>query len=476
MAAVTEHSGRRRTRRLTRRLYLALISACVLLVAPLLVSSAQADTARSSAAPTPGAPVAYSTSTVLLGQDQVIGALYRPSSPSPNRSTALFLTHENNDFIGSIPCVQLAQRGFTVLCVKSQYADQAAANWDKLALDVSASVTYLRGLPTVKKVVLVGWSGGGAIMSYYQNVAQNGLATCQAKARIDPCGDDLAHLPPADGVVLLDAIPGIAFSDLTALDASVTNERNLTVRDESLDMFAARNGYSASGSSDYSQAFINRYLAGQADRETGLTAQAQKLRRQVANGKGQYSDDTPMPVGRDTARIWEADLSLLSHTKGAYPLISPQHPDGSAPQVIHSVRVTSADASANDVWDSSKGGFTADSFLSVGAIRATAPKITSDSVSGIDWSSSNTATVNNVKGISSPLLIMSMTGHYWLVPSEMYYDNATHAKNKTLVFVKGAEHGFTPCTACATTPGEFGDTVGETFDYVAKWLTTNYGW
>jgi pimeloyl-ACP methyl ester carboxylesterase len=430
-----------------------------------------ATTAKTGA---PAAPASYTTSTVLVGSAQAIGALYQPVKPGPNQSIGLFLTHENDDFIGSVPCLQLAQRGFTVLCVKSQYADQAAANWDALAKDVGGSVTYLRSLPTVKKVVLVGWSGGGAIMSYYQNVAQNGVAACQDPARLDPCGDDLAGQPAADGVALLDAIPGIAFSDLTALDASVTNESNLRVRNESNDMFSAANGYQQDKSSAYSQAFINRYLAAQGKREATLVTQAQGLQKQIARGNGQYSDDTPMPVGRDSARIWEADTALIAHTKGAYPLISPQHPDGSAPQVVDSVRVPSADPADNNTWDRSKGDFSANSFLSVAAVRAPALKVTADSISGIDWASTNTATVANVHGIHSPLLIMSMTGHYWLVPSEMYFQNAVGTTNKQLVFVEGASHGFTPCAACATTPGEFGDTVGETFNYLGNWLDTNF--
>lgn len=451
--------------RRSRRAYTAVLAALVLVIATLLSLPAQAQDDA----------VAYSTTTVLLGPAQVIGALYQPTSPNPNESTALFLTHENEDFIGSIPCVQLAQRGFTVLCVKSQYADQAEAMWDGLALDVSASVTYLRSLPMVHKVVLVGWSGGGAIMSYYQNVAENGLPACQAPQRLDPCGDDLAHLPPADGVVLLDAIPGIAFSDLTALDASVSNEGNLRARDESLDMFAGRNGYNANGSSNYSQSFVDRYTAAQSYREAGLVARAERERDQITRGDGQYPNDTPMPVGRDSARIWEADTALISHTQGRYPLLSPQHPNGGAPQVVDSVRVPSASASGNAAWSSDKGGFTVNSFLSVGAIRSDGLRITDDSITGIDWSSSNTATVNNVAGITTPLLIMSMTGHYWLVPSEMYYRDAIRTTDKTLVFVEGATHGFTPCTACATTPGEFGDTVAETFDYVSGWLTHHFG-
>jgi hypothetical protein len=312
-------------------------------------------------------------------------------------------------------------------------------------------------------------------MSYYQNVAQNGLAVCQAPARLDPCGDELANLPPADGVVLLDAIPGIAFSDLTQLDASVVNEDNLRDVNQNLNMFSPVNGYSATGSSDYSTSFVNRYTAAQSAREAGLVAQAEHLQNQVKNGAGQYSNDAPMPVGRDEAAIWYADLNLLSHTKGKFPLISPQHPNGSQPQVIHSVRVPSASEATNDEWSSRQGGFTADSFMSVAAIKAPDLHITADSIGGVDWASTNTATVSNVSGIRSPLLIMSMTGHYWIVPAEMYYDAAAHATSKTLAYVEGATHGFTPCTACATTPGEFGDTVAETFNYVSDWATQHFG-
>jgi hypothetical protein len=435
-----------------------------------LISAATVASRIESAQSAPA--VSYTVSTVLVGRG-AIGALYQPTSPTAAASTAFVLTHEDANFIGTTPCVQLAQRGFTVLCVKSEFSQQAAVSWDALALDVAASVKYLRATSTVKKVVLVGYSGGGAIMSYYQNVAQNGLAACQAPERLDPCSSALAGMSPADGVVLLDAIPGIAFSDLTALDASVVNEQNLRAGNEALDMFAAQNGYQPNGSSDYTPAFVNRYTAGQGSREDRLIAQAQQLETEIRRGSGQYSNDAPMPVGRDDARIWEADLQLLSHTQGRYPLISPEHPNGGAPQVVDSVRVTSADPASNAEWDSRKGGFSAASFLSVGALRAPDLHITADSITGIDWGSSNTATVSNVTGVRSPMLIMSMTGHYWVVPSEMYYRAATQTPDKTLVYVEGATHGLTPCGPCAQTPGEFGDTVKEIFDYLAAWATTH---
>jgi hypothetical protein len=440
-----------------------------LLVASLVTGSASA--AKSTTAD--DGVVAYTTTAVLVSSN-VNGALYQPVTPDANESTAFFLTHEDSNFIGSIPCVQLAQRGYTVFCVKSQYSDAALATWDSLAQDVAKSVTYLRSLPTVKTVLLVGYSGGGAIMTYYQNVAEHGVAVCQAAARLDPCSDSLAGMPPADGVVLLDAIMGIAFDRLTEMDGSATNESNLNVRNESLDMFSAANGYNPNGSSNYSQAFVNRYTKAEGAREAKVTANAQKLQKQIARGAGQFTDDAPMPLGRDAARIWQADNNLVSHTQGKYPLISPENPNGGAPQTINSIRVPSADPTANASWSGGGYPYTANNFLSTTAIKAPNLHITDDSITGVDWDSTNTATVNNVKGVTTPLLIMAMTGHYFIVPAEMYYQSAQNTNNKTLAYVEGASHGLTPCTACATTPGEFGDTVGEIFHYVANWTAANF--
>lgn len=465
-------------RRFHRRLaFLGCVSlaAAILWAAPPVIASTSGSQSTGNQAAAPAdAPVPYSTTVVLLGSAKVIGALYQPTTPDPRQSTALFLTHENADEIGALDCLQLAQRGYTVLCVKSQYSEQAEANWDALAKDVAASVTYLRSLPTVRHVVLVGHSGGGPIVSYYQNVAEHGVSVCQQATRLDPCSSSLAGMPPADGVVLLDSEGGIAFDRLMDLDASVTNENNYKTVDESLNMYSTRNGYNPDASSDYSSAFINRYLKAQSNREDGLVAEATKLENKTAKGTGQYTDDAPMVVGRDGARLWEADLNLISHTQGKYPLISPQSPNGSAPQTIPSLRVPSADADDNVTFSGGANAYTASTYLSTSAISAPNLRVTADDITGIDWASTNTAPVENLPGVTTPLLIMGMTGHYWVVPAEMFYNSATQSTDKTLVFVKGASHGFTPCTACATTPGEFGDTVGETFNYVANWLDTRY--
>jgi hypothetical protein len=198
---------------------------------------------------------------VLLGpQQQLIAGLYQGAGP--NASTALFVFHDTANFITAPPCVQLFQRGFTALCTNAPFPSTAQVNWDQVALDIGYGVSYLRSLPGIQHVVLVGHSGGGADMAWYQNVAENGVAACQDPARLKPCGNNLAGLPPADGVVMLDSIPGLAFSNMQSWDAAVLNPDGLTShRNPSLYLFDPKNGYNTdpNQSSQYSRQFIDRY-------------------------------------------------------------------------------------------------------------------------------------------------------------------------------------------------------------------------
>ena len=63
-----------------------------------------------------------------------------------------------------------------------------------------------------------------------------------------------------------------------------------------------------------------------------------------------------------------------------------------------------------------------------------------------------------------PALVQANTCHYLIVPDEIVYDHLA-SKDKTLAFVEGAVHGFTPCRP------EYGDTVKRAFDNVDSWLS-----
>ncbi|TPG57788.1 hypothetical protein EAH89_10210 [Roseomonas nepalensis] len=50
----------------------------------------------------------------------------------------------------------------------------------------------------------------------------------------------------------------------------------------------------------------------------------------------------------------------------------------------------------------------------------------------------------------------------------------TASRDKSIAFVEGATHGFTPCEPCARAPGQSGDTMARSFDHVAAWIAARF--
>lgn len=405
--------------------------------------------------------------------------LWRPVTPSARKPVGIVLMHEDADFTHHPACSDLASRGFEVVCANGRYVNaKGSIIFDDLPLDLKPAVQYLRQRPDIKKVFLLGHSGGGALMSYYQNVAENGVSVCQDTRRIVPCSSALAGLPKADGVILLDPIPGLAFSQLTYWDPSVTAEDQFgridgSKVDPSLEMFSAANGYDAK-SPHYSADFVKRFYSAQGARNERLIALARSRLAALGAHKGWFPEDEPFIVNRQAARLWVTDLGLFAHTAQPETLVTAS---GEKKEIVSSVRPLGTSV----VGDISKANFsyknalvtTVRSFLSTYAIHSGPEyQATADAVTGVDWQSSNTSLIANLGGVRSPLLMVSMTAHYWLVTTEMGY-SASPSTDKTLAYIEGATHGFTPCKACEKTPGQFGDTEKTLMDYVARWLDSH---
>lgn len=419
-----------------------------------------------AASPTADQGKPYTTEFVRLRR-ATTGLLYLPTVQGPEWKVGLVSMHPNNDWYEHPSCTELAARGFRALCVNGQYVNQSrdAMIWENLALDVAPAVRYMRQLPGIEAVVLVGHSGGGQLMPFYQNVAENGVGACQRPELLTQCPDSLADLPSADGVVLLDAHSG--HNMLTALDPAVTDENHPERRDPSLDLFSPANGYNPNGPSIYGEEFKRRFYRAQAERMNRLIARALERRAAVRAGESPFTDTEPFLIARTGGRMWELDTSQISHTTSAYPVLKP---DGSqVVEVPHTVRVPTLNPDRNDTYVDGAGTHLLDAFLSMATRTTDDYYVTEDSHDGVLWDSSNSLTPGNITGMHVPVLIMAMTGHYWMVVGETLYQRSGSA-DKTLVFVEGATHNFTPCRPCERTPGEFGDTVKTTFDYAADWI------
>ena len=132
-----------------------------------------------------------------------------------------------------------------------------------------------------------------------------------------------------------------------------------------------------------------------------------------------------------------------------------------ATQIVQSVRPTMGQPEEMGSYQQ----FTVRQFLASAALRTTQEyAMIENSITGIDWASSNTSAPSNVERVTVPLLIMAMSCHYFIVPDEIIFEHSA-SKDKQIVYVEGASHGFTPCRP------EYGDTMKRVFDYVDTWLS-----
>jgi pimeloyl-ACP methyl ester carboxylesterase len=431
------------------------------------VLSAAAAMAQQAQVKTTWVPFdAIETSTLVDGvlyrlPAPVDGVLYEPVAPSPKSRIAVMfyggLKHPSGP--------ELATRGYRVLLVQHSGFDNPIG-YEGIAPSIAAGIKYLRGLPGIEKVVLLGHSGTGALVDFYQNLAENGPRVCQGSDKIYPCdAKGLSGLPKADGVVTLDSHIGGGFANLTYMDPAITDDKQPRQRESKLDMFDAKNGYDPkTGGGTYSESFTKAFFAAQAAGNAKRIEAALERLKEIKTASGYYKDDEPLIVpsgdGPGGARLLQADVRLVSRTKAPHPLLKA---DGTTvTQIVPSVRPPSARASGVGMYQPATS---VRRFLATSALRTTSEYgMTEDSISGIDWASSGTSAVTNVEGITVPILIMAMSCHYFLVPDEMIFDHA-RSKDKQYVIVEGASHVLTACRP------EYGDTQKRLFDYVDTWLS-----
>jgi pimeloyl-ACP methyl ester carboxylesterase len=345
--------------------------------------------------------------------------------------------------------------------------NETIVDFEANALDIKSGIEFLRRQPGITKVLLFGHSGGGPATSFYQAVAENGPGYCQGPNKIVECGSNLAGLQKADGIVFMDAHPGISINGLRSLNPAVLDEMNPRRIDPSLDPFSTKNGYNPNGPSHYSDDFKKRYFKAQSDRMNHLIDFAKTKQQRMKAGEDTYPDDDVFVIPRgEGARLMELDMSIHHSTAKPRKLLKN---DGTiVTQIVDSVRRPAPELNVQNA--SFKNGtriFTLRSFLSANAIRS------GDSMDNIDWCSSNNSTDCALKSISVPVLVTAMGAHYFIRDSEFHYEMAA-SKDKEFIVIEGATHGGTPCKPCESTLGQYSNTVKNFFDYVAKWINARY--
>ena len=394
------------------------------------------------------------------------GILYEPVTPCEKSEIAIINVHSDSDYTDFNISAEMAKRGYR------SFGGQVVGNTlDEKLLDIKHIVDFLRAIPGVKKVILMGHSGGATLMSAYQNAAENGIQVLKADNLIYKCTLE-EELTPTDGMLLLDANWGNCAMTLFSIDPAVVEEGNGMKLDPALDIFNPENGFDPEGTT-YSKEFLDKFFAAQIERNNRIVDLALERLQAMERGEGNFKEDEPFIVAGAAQyapcnKLFPQDISLLAHTREERDLL---HKDGSIThEIVHSLRKPRFNQSVTPL-NFSTLQTTVRAFLSERAVYAKPDYyFYADGVTGVDWDNVYCSAVPNVRKIHSPLLCMGMTGGYECLASEVIFDNAA-SEDKTLTFVEGATHNFSPEHEVEEYPGQFGDTEKLTFDYVDQWLS-----
>jgi pimeloyl-ACP methyl ester carboxylesterase len=405
--------------------------------------------------------IAQTTLDVDLGN----GALARYRTPAVPSHIAVLSVHSSADFRNHQSTTELRDRGFNTLGMTTRFTGDSADQRELIAIDVRNGVRFLRSQPGITTVVLIGHSGGGRVVAYYQALMENGVSFCRDPNKLTQCpfsGEEFTPDDRADGLVFLDSG---TVNTVRRLNASIRNEKDPfgPVR-ENLDPFSEANGFNPDGDSVFSDRFVDRYSKAQSRRMNDLIREALKIKRQIERGK---RDDEPFVISRVDARLVELTLAIHGSTLNPAKLLKN---DGTIDdtQIVHTVRVVPTTDREGDLERTEEYANVVQ-FLSDDAV------LSKHSLDDIDWCSSNNSAICNVRQISVPILVMAMQGHYFIRDQEEIYENLASV-DKDLVVVEGAIHNLGNCVACAAFhgTGPYTNVPLNLWNYVANWADARF--
>src|SRR3990172_1512734 len=173
---------------------------------------------------------------------QSFGILCRPAGREPK--TAVYLMHPRGEFSRHYVVPGLVARGYAVFGHNSRYLNNDIDMvHERLLFDIAAGMRHLRELG-FDKVVLLGNSGGGSLLGFFQSQASRAPGERLTRT---PGGEpiDLTHevMPAGDLYISVAAHLGEGRFMLNVLDPAVVDEQDPLAVDPGWDMYASANGY-----------------------------------------------------------------------------------------------------------------------------------------------------------------------------------------------------------------------------------------
>ena len=163
----------------------------------------------------------------------------------------------------------LANAGLHVVCCGSRYAkNDSPLIMEKVAYDLGQYIRHAREALGYRRVILVGWSGGGSLSLFYQGQAEHPTITHTPAG--DPYDLTQAGLPRAAGIIFIAAHLSRAETLTEWIDPSVRDELDPDNRDLALDIYNAN----CPNKPRFDKDFVAAFRAAQIARNRKITAWA----------------------------------------------------------------------------------------------------------------------------------------------------------------------------------------------------------
>lgn len=384
-----------------------------------------------AAATTPADSVTIEVPTIKAADGGIShGILYW--DPAKHPKTVIVSMHPSSDNQRHFTLVPAAEHGYAGFGLAGRFTGQDGGVHEEVLLDLAAAIKWLKQEKGFTTVVLVGHSGGGSLMAYYQSQATLPPAD---RHHATPAGDppDLGavEMIPADGVAILNASEGEGLHLEHHLDPSIVREDDALSIDPSLDMYNPENGFAEPpAASHYTPEFTRRFRDAQVARDRRLTAWAQT---------------------QITERNYFRSL-LKDPAFAAWPLARRQYVERRAAHlpvmVIYrseaDLAYTDLSIDPSDRVVGSNYGLRPDkrNYSPDARFRTMRPDAYLSTMSG---TASFARLHENIARVTVPTLVLGGTADRGIFPSEQKrtYERSA-AKDKSIVWIDGADHGFNP--------------------------------
>lgn len=208
----------------------------------------------------------------LVAQDggKSKGVLYQKHG----EKTLVAILHPRGDMTRHYAAPALVKAGYAVFAQEGRWpGNDVSASHEMLLADIAAMMVSMRSRG-FDKIVLLGYSGGGSVYSFYQSQAVTRIGERLVDtAAGDPFDLNGFNMPPADAIVFMAAHLGAGKTMLNEIDPSVTDETDPLSIDPALDMYNPKNGFREPPElSSYSDEFLQRYRGAQSARVARIDA------------------------------------------------------------------------------------------------------------------------------------------------------------------------------------------------------------